>query len=128
MVKISKEFTFDAAHKLYNPLWSDEKNKKVYGKCYNLHGHTYKLIITVEGVQDASGMLINFVDLKKIVQTVILDKVDHAYLNEVFPEDMITTCENMVNAFWNMLKDKVNIVEITLYETPTSWATTLKGE
>lgn len=74
-VALTKEFTFDAAHHLH--LYE--------GKCKNLHGHTYRLVITVSGFINEIGLVIDFADLKRIYQTTIEEKLDHQYLNEVLP-------------------------------------------
>ncbi len=75
-----------AAHKLYNPDWSEEKNKSIYGKCVDLHGHQYSLEITLEGMlpQD-TGMLINGFEVDKIVGEKIIQKIDHKFINEDIP-------------------------------------------
>ncbi|MCK5025531.1 MAG: 6-carboxytetrahydropterin synthase QueD [Nanoarchaeota archaeon] len=106
-MKISKEFVFDAAHKL---LWHK-------GKCQNLHGHTYKLIVTVEGQLNENGIVMDFGDLKKIIVNNVISKLDHKYLNDIFENP---TAENMVIWIWNQLKHKLNLYEIRLWESPTS--------
>jgi len=70
---LKKTFKFDAAHNL----------TKYNGKCENLHGHTYKLVVTVEGKPDNQDMVIDFVLLKKIVQNEVIDILDHAYINDI---------------------------------------------
>ncbi len=70
---VTKVFTFDSAHKLTN----------YYGKCERLHGHTYKLEVTIEGPVHENGMVVDFVLLKRIVKRRVLDKLDHQYLNDV---------------------------------------------
>lgn len=125
-VALTKSFTFDAAHHLH--LYN--------GKCKNLHGHTYRLQITISGFVDEVGIVIDFDDLKKIYQTKIERQLDHRYLNEVLPP-MNTTAENMIVWIWEQLdlelissgqKDiGTRLEELVLYETPTSCAT-LKRE
>ena len=106
-MKISKEFVFDAAHKL---LWHK-------GKCQNLHGHTYKLIVTVEGQLNENGIVMDFGDLKKIIVNHVISKLDHKHLNEIFENP---TAENIVIWIWSQLKHKLNLYEIRLWESPTS--------
>ncbi|MDR1482849.1 MAG: 6-carboxytetrahydropterin synthase QueD [Synergistaceae bacterium] len=77
-----KEFTFDAAHNL----------TKYHGKCERLHGHTYKMAVTVEGAPDDEGMIIDFADLGDIVDKEIVSKFDHSYLNDIIPQP---TAENI---------------------------------
>jgi 6-pyruvoyltetrahydropterin/6-carboxytetrahydropterin synthase len=125
-VAVTKEFTFDAAHHLHH----------YEGKCKNLHGHTYKLIITISGYVDEVGIAVDFGDIKRIYKEVIDSKLDHRYLNEVLP-NMNTTAENMIVWIWEQLDERLEeeglkkqghrLEELTLYETPTSCAT-LKRE
>ena len=130
---ITKEFIFDASHRLLDKDLCEEDNFDVFGKCYNFpsHGHTYHLFVTVSG-EEQHGMIMNFSDLKLAVQKLILDKFDHNFINDI-PEmkDKITTCETMVDVFWELLNQwfiKINITleEIKLYETPTSFTTLTK--
>ena len=72
---IIKEFDFDAAH--YLPAYN--------GKCEHLHGHTYKLVVKVEGTPDHEGMVIDFIKLKNLVKQEVLSKLDHACLNDILP-------------------------------------------
>lgn len=116
-VSIRKEFEFHAAHHLPNHE----------GKCANLHGHTYKLFVTLkDGVivtpgYPAEGMVIDFGDLKKIVNALIIDLVDHQNLDEVL--SFRTTAENM--AGWMLaalLAAELPVTKIELYETPSACA------
>ena len=111
---VTKEFTFDAAHKLTD----------YHGKCENLHGHTYKLHVTVKGAVKKNGLVMDFVELKKIVNEKILDKLDHAYLNDFFKNP---SAEIIVKWIWNNIKDLkkygVQLYEVKLWETPTSFVT-----
>ncbi|WIF94222.1 6-carboxytetrahydropterin synthase QueD [Caminicella sporogenes] len=114
-INVTKIFTFDSAHKLEN----------YDGNCKYLHGHTYKLEITIRGKTDYRGMVIDFNELKKIVNEKIISKLDHKYLNDVF--DFNTTCENMVVWIFNELNGVLNsknylLKKVRLWETPTSYA------
>lgn len=121
-VEVSKEFSFDAAHHLH----------QYDGKCKNLHGHTYRLIITISGFVDDTGLVIDFADIKKMYQERIESHVDHQYLNEVLPA-MNTSAENMIVWMWEQLQEalsalsfgdrQLRLEELSLYETPTSRAT-----
>lgn len=114
---VSKEFTFDAAHHLF----------QYDGKCKALHGHTYRLQIAVSGMLDKRGMTIDFGDIKKIYKYYLEPKLDHRYLNESLPY-MNTTAENMV--YWIFKKVAQHLPKernlrmeyVRLYETPTSFA------
>jgi len=122
---IRKKFQFSAAHRLFSPHLSDEENKRIYGKCEapNFHGHNYTLEVAVTGNPDPkTGMVINFEELKKIVNQVIISALDHKNLNlDVdFLEHKITTAENMAKLIWEQLKPRlpsVQLYEITLAET-----------
>ena len=129
MITITKEFLFDAAHKLERQDLSPEENQKIYGKCYRLHGHTFKMHITVSGQVDENGMIINFADLKTLVQSQIISRYDHNYLNDL-PEfkNRPATVENLIQSVYERLSpvlndQKLKLQRITVYETPTSFAT-----
>lgn len=122
-VKVVKEFRFEAAHSL----------EKYVGACNNLHGHSYKLQVGVEGIPDEeTGIVVDFKDLKNIVQKHIVDIVDHSDLNEsmkYFNLQGNTSCENMIVAFWyeldEVLSETTNevLVELRLWETENSYST-----
>ena len=117
--EITKEFSFDSAHQL--------PGREIYGKCDNVHGHTYTLFVTVGSNILTDGMVINFVRLKEIVNPLI-EMLDHTFLNDVdLLREEVTTCENMSREIFDYLNDKlaqesphVFMVEVKLYETPTS--------
>ena len=132
MIYISRKEHFNAAHKLYNPSWSEERNKEEFGVCSNenWHGHNYEIIVTVKGlVNKESGMIINLKTLSDIIKEEILDKVDHKNLNIDVPflKGIITTTENVTIKFWEVLESRhkeENICElhrIRLYETPRNF-------
>lgn len=118
-VLISKEFTFDAAHHLHD----------YEGKCKNLHGHTYRVVLGLSGYTDERGLLIDFGDIKEIWKQKIEIHLDHRYLNETLPP-MNTTAENIVVWIYEKLTEAlldegyngVRVEFIRLYETPTSYA------
>lgn len=111
--RLIKEFTFDAAHNLI-----DYK-----GKCEHLHGHTYRLQITVEGEKnETSGMVCDFGDLKTLVQTYVIEKLDHTYLNDTIS---LSTAENLAEwiaqrLFLPLEERKLRLVRVVLWETPGS--------
>lgn len=83
-VAVSREENFNAAHRLYNPAWSDERNDAVFGKCNNpnFHGHNYRLIVTVKGETDPeTGYVIDLKTLSDLIQTHVLRSFDHKNLN-----------------------------------------------
>lgn len=137
IVRITKEFSFETSHQLEN----------YDGKCRNIHGHSYKLFITVIGtpIDDPKspkyGMLIDFTDLKKIVNDQIVEPFDHALVlpkpsktydllkssgTKLMMTEYQPTCENMVGHFASIIKpllpQNVRLYSIKLYETATSYA------
>ena len=138
---ITKEFQWDCAHRLWNPNKTDEENKKLFGLCYNIHGHTYKMFVSISSEILVDGMVINFKDLKYIVKKNIVDEYDHCLhlthgdpLYQTLKKSDIritlspdeTTCENQIIQFWIVLEKALlpyRLEEIKLYETPTSCAT-----
>ena len=138
-LSITKEFGFEAAHQLTSTC-------NTYGACENMHGHSYKLFVTVKGEVNEDGWIMNFKDLKLAVNTTIVDRLDHTTLNDsvhkmymremkecdmVFPEFVdeamkkkLTTCEVMATMFLMILTNHFGPskkVKIKLYETATSF-------
>jgi 6-pyruvoyltetrahydropterin/6-carboxytetrahydropterin synthase len=108
MIYVSRKEHFCAAHKLYNPAWSKEKNLEVFGGCANenWHGHNFELEVTVAGAPDPdTGFVIDFKKLGELIKLEVLEKVDHKNLNlDVdFMKDKLTSCENLVVEFWKIL-------------------------
>lgn len=109
---LKKDFTFDAAHKL----------EQYHGKCEALHGHTYRLEVTVEGMPDTEGMVVDFLVLKDLVKTHALSFLDHAYLNDVIPQP---TAERIALWIWNRLDERIthgncSLYSVQVWETATS--------
>lgn len=125
MIYVTRKSTFSAAHRLYNPTFTDERNQAVFDKCNNPrgHGHNYVLEVTVRGLPDPlTGYVIDLKELKNILEEVIVDKVDHKHLNyDVdFLRGMIPTVENLCVAFWDQLRDRLpsgELHRIRLYES-----------
>lgn len=127
MIYLTRHEHFNAAHKLYNPNWTEEKNSEVFGKCanHNWHGHNYELMITVKGeVNPDTGFLIDAKVLSKLITTHVCDKLDHKNLNlDVdFMKGVLTSTENLAIAIWNelapYLPGGVLLHCVKLYETP----------
>lgn len=109
MIYLTRREVFCAAHRMYNPRWSDDENRKIFGGCSNpnWHGHNYVLFVTVKGeVETDSGLFININILKKIIKERIIEKLDHKNVNlEVdFMKGIIATSENLAVGIWNELK------------------------
>ena len=89
MIRITRKVEFSAAHFYQNPKFSAEENKRVFGKCSNLHGHghNYTLEVTVAGEPDpTTGMVLDLKELKDILQSEVVDRMDHRHLNFEVPE------------------------------------------
>lgn len=109
MIYLTRREVFSAAHRMYNPDWTDEENLKVFGGCSNpnWHGHNYILFVTVKGeAGNEQGLVINANILKKIIKERIIEKLDHKNINlEVgFMKDTIVTSENLAIGIWNEIK------------------------
>ena len=107
-----KKRNFKAAHRLFNPSWSDDKNESIFGKCSNKnwHGHNYEVFVTVKGTVDAeTGYVIDMKVLSDLIKSKITDKMDHKNLNlEVdFLKDVITSAENIAICIYNELYDDI---------------------
>ena len=110
---VLKEFEFDAAH--YLPEYN--------GKCERLHGHTYKLVVKVEGTPDKEGMVIDFIRLKNIVKEEVLSKLDHACLNDILKQP---SAENISVWVWQRLQKMLQGPNYKLYELE-HWETKTSG-
>jgi len=127
MVYLTRAEHFNAAHKLYNPSWSKEKNDEVFGKCANdnWHGHNYELFVTVKGEPDPdTGFLVDAKKLSTIINQHVIEKLDHRNLNlDVdFMQGKMCSSENLVIEIWSQLQPNlpanVQLHCIKLYETP----------
>lgn len=114
MVFITRRERFSSAHKLENKNLSTKENNDTFGSCYNMHGHNYELFVTVKGkVDPKTGFVANLKDLKKILKSHVISKLDHKLINEVnFMKDKIASTENVCIAIWEELykpiKNKLN--------------------
>ena len=135
MIYVTRKADFSAAHRLYNPSWSDKQNDEVFGKCNNPngHGHNYILEVTVRGdVDDSTGYLVDLKKLKEVIRVRVIDKVDHKNLNTdvEFLHGIIPTAENIASAIWGELKGAIpsgTLHEIRLQETERN-IVTYRGE
>ncbi len=128
-IAIFRKAHFNAAHRLFVPAWSEEKNLEFFGKCANpnFHGHNYDLEVKVVGeVNPETGILINLKDLKVIIKEEIEDRFDHKNLNLDVPEfdNVIPTAENICFVIWRILRDRLEEkfeLSVRLYETPRNF-------
>ncbi|MFM6955310.1 MAG: 6-pyruvoyl trahydropterin synthase family protein [Ignavibacteria bacterium] len=112
MVYVTRKMHFSAAHRLFNPTFSHEKNEQIFDKCNNPlgHGHNYTLEVTVKGIPDPeTGYVIDLKKLRDIIEEFVVDKVDHKHLNyDVdFLRGIIPTAENLAICFWSILESKI---------------------
>ncbi|MEQ9290433.1 MAG: 6-carboxytetrahydropterin synthase [Cyclobacteriaceae bacterium] len=132
MVFVSRKEHFNAAHRLYNPDWSAERNEQVFGRCANSnwHGHNFELIVTLKGDPDAqTGFVYDLKKLGGLIQHHIIEAVDHKNLNMDVPfmKGKMASCENLVMEFWKILALQIDadgsarLHSIKLYETPNNY-------
>jgi 6-pyruvoyltetrahydropterin/6-carboxytetrahydropterin synthase len=127
-VLASRRESFNAAHQLRDPALSDEENRRLFGKCVNLHGHNYVLEVVVAGkIDDASGYVWDLKDLSDVVCRLIIDDVDHRNLNTDVPwlAGRIPTAENLARAFWERLQPELPgglLRSVRVSETDKNWA------
>lgn len=112
---LCREFKFDAAHNLIN----------YHGKCERLHGHTYKLAVTLKGSPDSEGMVFDFVELKKAVNESVLSRLDHSYINDIIPQP---TAEYIAEWIFRTLdaplrRPNCELYSVRVWETADSSAT-----
>ncbi len=116
IVEITHVQEFAASHRLHNPAWSPEENRRIYGICNNEHGHGHNWIVevTVRGdLQVESGMVMDLNRLRVLVLEKLIAKVDHLHLNHDVPflRDVIPTAENIARAFWRELEPNLEAHE-----------------
>ena len=129
LVYVTRKLHFNAAHKLYNPNWSDEKNTEVFGKCANSnwHGHNFDLYVTVKGIPNPeTGFVINLKKLKELVEEKVISKIDHRTINlDVdFMVGKMASIEILAISIWNELLPFINEGQlhcIKIYETPRQY-------
>ncbi len=133
MLYISRKEHFNAAHKLYNPAWTKEKNMEVFGPCANdnWHGHNFDLIVTVKGEPDPeTGFVVDLKRLSTLIRMEVVDKLDHKNINlDVnFMQGKLASCENLIVEIWKILDAKLPSItkygklhSLRLYETPRNY-------
>ena len=127
MVYLTRIEHFNAAHRLFNPNWTPEKNESTFGKCANKnwHGHNFELFVTIKGKPDPdTGFIFDAKKLSLIIRERVVDKLDHRNLNlDVdFMKDKLCSIENLVVGIWKELEpalpEQVKLHYIKLVETP----------
>lgn len=109
---LRREFTFDAAHNLVH----------YHGKCERLHGHTYRMAVVIEGMPDAEGMILDFVQIASTVKERVISRLDHSYLNDIIPQP---TAENIAVWIWDKIEEELrrpncSLREVQVWETASS--------
>ena len=130
-ITVHRKAHFNAAHRLFNSKWSDEKNAEVFGKCSNphYHGHNYELIVSVTGeIDPETGFVMDLAILRRLIKSEIEEAFDHKNLNVEVEEfkTLNPTVENISVIIYNKLRAKIRTsleISITLYETPRNFVT-----
>lgn len=119
---------FNAAHRLHNPSLTDEENRRIFGPCNNpnYHGHNYELEVFVEGpVDPTTGYVADLGEVRRIVEEVVLSRLDHRNLNLDVPEfaTVNPTTENIAVVIWRLLEGRLpaRLCRLVLWETPRNY-------
>jgi 6-pyruvoyltetrahydropterin/6-carboxytetrahydropterin synthase len=128
-VAIFRKEHFNAAHRLFNPTWSDEKNEEIFGKCNNpnYHGHNYELIVQLKGEIDPdTGYVYDMKVLSDLIKVHVLNKFDHKNLNldTVEFKHLNPSAENIAVVIWTILREKIERkyeLIVRLYETERNY-------
>ena len=128
-VSVFRKENFNAAHRLYNPAWSDDINNDVFGKCAlpNYHGHNYELQVKVTGEIDTdTGYVMDMKVLSDLIQKKVIERFDHKNLNldTIEFKTLNPTAENIAVVIYNLLKPEIKEgveLQIRLYETPRNF-------
>jgi 6-pyruvoyltetrahydropterin/6-carboxytetrahydropterin synthase len=127
-VLVSRRESFNAAHQLRDPGLSEGENRRLYGKCANVHGHNYVLEVVVAGeIDPATGYVLDLKELSDVISRRIIEDVDHRNLNTDVPwlEGLIPTAENLAVAFWERIRSDLppgSLRTVRLWETDKNWA------
>ena len=129
-VSVYRKEHFNAAHRLHNPAWDEEKNNLVFGKCNNpnFHGHNYELVVKITGEPSSdTGFVIDLKYLSDLIKENVLKKLDHQNLNLDVQEfaNLNPTAENITILIYNILRSKIDTaldLQVRLYETPRNFA------
>jgi 6-pyruvoyltetrahydropterin/6-carboxytetrahydropterin synthase len=129
MVYVSRKAHFSAAHRLFNPTFTEDRNEEVFDKCNNPrgHGHNYTLEVTVVGQPDPqTGYVIDLKKLARLMDELVIERVDHKHLNYDVPElrGIIPTAENIAIVFWQLLEPKIEdgkLFSVRLFESDNNF-------
>ena len=127
-VLVGRRESFNAAHQLCDPGLSDDENRRLFGKCANLHGHNYILEVVVAGqIDQATGYILDLKSLSDLIARRIIRDVDHRNLNTDVPwlKGRVPTSENLAQAFWERLRPELPdglLRSVRVWETDKNWA------
>ena len=130
IIEVTRQASFCAGHRYWRADWSVEKNHEIFGACANAsgHGHNYTLEVTLSGpVDPATGMVVNLSELDRVIQTQVIDRLDHRNLNADIPElaDVIPTTEVLAGFIWDQLAPHISrgrLVRVRIAESNHLWA------
>jgi 6-pyruvoyltetrahydropterin/6-carboxytetrahydropterin synthase len=128
MLYLTRRFAFSASHRLHSEALSKTDNACSYGICENIHGHNYRLEVTVSGEADPkTGFFCNVMELHGIVHELVVQPSDHQYLNDVtLFKGAITTMEGLSQRIWGAIQPALaakgmRLVEVLVAETDEHW-------
>jgi 6-pyruvoyltetrahydropterin/6-carboxytetrahydropterin synthase len=127
-VMVGRRESFNAAHQLCDPGLSDDENRRLFGKCANLHGHNYIVEVVVAGkIDQATGYILDLKALSDLIARRIIRDVDHRNLNTDVPwlKGRVPTAENLAQAFWERLRPELPgglLRSVRVWETDKNWA------
>jgi 6-pyruvoyltetrahydropterin/6-carboxytetrahydropterin synthase len=126
---LTRRFSFSASHRLTSTDLDVKANTCTYGLCENIHGHNYRLEVTVRGAIDPkTGFFCNVMDLTDVVKRLVVDPCEHQYLNDLpLFQGAITTMENIASRIWaaidpELKKRGIELSEVLVAETDEHWA------
>jgi 6-pyruvoyltetrahydropterin/6-carboxytetrahydropterin synthase len=128
LVSVTRKFGFSAAHRYWRSEWTLAENQRTFGSLTVVHGHNYMLEVTVRGpVDQATGMVFDLGELKRLVTEAVISRFDHADLNQdpFFAGSLIPTTENLVRVTWDLLAPKLGadrLHRVRLWEDPSFYA------
>ena len=134
MLLLTRKFVFSAAHRLHSPALDTAGNAGAYGVCENIHGHNYRMEVTVSGDSDGkTGFFCNVLELTSLVNSLIVDRCEHQMLNELLLfKGVITTMEGISGRIWQVLEPALKakgmvLEELLLGETDEHWVRIKRG-
>ncbi len=125
---LTRRFGFSASHRLHSEVLDVPANACTYGLCENIHGHNYRLEVTVKGeIEAKTGFFCNVMDLAEVVERLVVDPCEHRYLNDLpLFQGVITTMENIASRIWGVLEPELKkrgmaLSELLVAETDEHW-------